>query len=198
MKLIVQSGDKAGLEIPIAGPKFMIGRAEDCRLRPNSEMVSRHHCVILLENGIAAVRDFGSKNGTFVNDQRVEQEQELKAGDRLRVGPLEFEISLPVTAGAGKADASAAQQLADDGDLDISDWLGEDAPSSDPGAETRVGKFNFEPEEQPAEDEEDTEEQKGKKTPGKLVGRFADSKKPAAEDSRSAASEALNKFFHRR
>jgi len=198
MKLIVLSGDKAGLEVPIAGPRFMIGRAEDCRLRPNSEMISRHHCAILLEDGAAVVRDFGSKNGTFVNDQRVEKQQELKTGDRLRVGPLEFEVRLPADMPANKPQVDAAQTAPDDADLDISDWIGEGVPAGDPGAETHIGRLDFESEEQPEEAEKKPEEQKGKKKPGKATARFADGKKPSAESSRSAATEALNKLFYRR
>ena len=197
-KLIVLNGDKAGLEVPIAGPKFMIGRAEDCRLRPNSEMISRHHCAILLEDGAAVVRDFGSKNGTFVNDQQVQNQQELKTGDRLRVGPLEFEVRLPAGAPADQPQADAAQTAPDDAELDISDWIGEGAPAGDPGAETHIGRLDFEPEAQPEEAEQKPGEQKGKKKSGKLTGRPAEGKKPIAESSRSAASEALNKLFYRR
>jgi pSer/pThr/pTyr-binding forkhead associated (FHA) protein len=100
LKLVVVGGKNAGQKIPVAGPKFFIGRSEECQLRPNSDLVSRHHCAILLEEDFAAIRDFGSKNGTFVNDERVRGEQELNSGDRLRVGPLEFEVELTEAAAA--------------------------------------------------------------------------------------------------
>jgi len=45
-----------------------------------------------VEEGFLAVATFGSKNGTFVNGEQVKAERELKAGDRLRIGPLEFDI----------------------------------------------------------------------------------------------------------
>ncbi len=73
VKLIVTQGKNAGQEVPVPGPKFFIGRAEDCDLRPQSDLISRHHCALLVEDGYVAVRDFGSKNGTFVNDQRVKR-----------------------------------------------------------------------------------------------------------------------------
>ncbi len=102
VKLVVANGKNAGRKIAVPGPKFFIGRAEDCQLRPNSDLVSRHHCVILIEDGFVAVRDFGSKNGTFVNDEQVRAEQELKNGDRLKVGQLEFTVELAVTVGGKK------------------------------------------------------------------------------------------------
>ncbi len=92
LKVLV--GRHAGQVIRIAAPKFLIGRAEDCQLRPHSEMVSRHHCALIIEGDYAEVRDFGSKNGTFVNEERVLPARELKNGDVLRIGPLQFEVTL--------------------------------------------------------------------------------------------------------
>jgi len=96
LKLKVLVGAHVGKELPITGPKFLIGRAEDCHLRPKSEMISRHHCVLLVDEESAAIRDLGSRNGTFVNDERVLGERVLTTGDRLKVGPLEFEVNLQV------------------------------------------------------------------------------------------------------
>lgn len=96
VKLLVVSGKSTGQTIPISGGKFFIGRAEDCNLRPYSDLISRHHCAILVEQGVVTIRDFGSKNGTFVNGERVRTEQEMKNGDRLKVGDLEFELQLKV------------------------------------------------------------------------------------------------------
>jgi hypothetical protein len=142
VKLVVASGKNAGKKIAVPGPKFFIGRAEDCQLRPNSDLVSRHHCVLLIEDGFVAVRDFGSKNGTFVNDQQVRAEQELKNGDHLKVGQLEFTVELAVAVGGKKkpkvhsiqeAAARAARTgaaAADDLDLDL--LLGDAAASGPP------------------------------------------------------------------
>lgn len=96
VKLVVVSGKNAGQAIPVSGERFFIGRAEDCNLRPYSDLISRHHCAILMDQGVVLVRDFGSKNGTFINGERVRTEQEAKNGDRLKVGDLEFELQLTV------------------------------------------------------------------------------------------------------
>ncbi|MDO4585714.1 MAG: FHA domain-containing protein [Planctomycetia bacterium] len=96
VQLKVVSGSKAGQLITINLPQFIIGRAEDCHLKPRSELISRYHCAILSEEGYVAIRDLGSKNGVFLNGHRVAIEEELKNGDKLIIGPLEFEIVLTV------------------------------------------------------------------------------------------------------
>ena len=46
------------------------------------------------------VRDLGSRNGTYVNDQRITEEVPLSVGDELRVGPLKFRVGASVSAAA--------------------------------------------------------------------------------------------------
>ncbi|MDR1492603.1 MAG: FHA domain-containing protein [Planctomycetaceae bacterium] len=98
VKLVVASGSRAGQAISINLPKFFIGRAEDCHLKPKSELISRYHCAIITENGgYVAVRDMQSKNGVYVNGERISSEKEVKTGDKLVVGPLEFEFQISVS-----------------------------------------------------------------------------------------------------
>jgi len=94
VKLVVTGGKNAGRAVPVAGGKFFIGRAPDCHLRPRSDLISQHHCLVLVDKDAVSVRDFGSKTGTWVNGQRVERERGLKPGDRLRIGRLEFEVRI--------------------------------------------------------------------------------------------------------
>ena len=47
--------------------------------------ISRSHCTLIRRDGIVIVRDH-SRYGSFVNDERVDGEAELGAGDRLRLG----------------------------------------------------------------------------------------------------------------
>jgi pSer/pThr/pTyr-binding forkhead associated (FHA) protein len=49
----------------------LIGRAEDCDLRLESDFVSNYHCILLLDQYTLQLRDLGSKNGTLVNGCRV-------------------------------------------------------------------------------------------------------------------------------
>lgn len=90
--LRVLSERQSGTVIPLPQGRFLIGREEDCHLRPNSELVSRHHCVFTNDNITLRLRDLGSTNGTFVNGERLRGAVVLNAGDRVSVGKLEFEV----------------------------------------------------------------------------------------------------------
>jgi pSer/pThr/pTyr-binding forkhead associated (FHA) protein len=217
--LVVMGGKHAGQEVPIPHAKFLIGRAEDCHLRPGSELVSRHHAVILVEEGFVAVRDFSSKNGTFVNGERIKTERELKTGDHLKIGPLEFEVRLDVPVAGKKrpkihnvqeAAARTAEsfQPAADNEVDLSDWLGEDEDSpteprtakagsleTAPTAENDIGDTTAIPRQgQPSNGGE--EKKKEKQTD--FSHRLQEAKREAAADSISAADDMLRRFFGRR
>jgi hypothetical protein len=139
VKLKVLDGASAGRELPVPGPEFVIGRSEECHLRPKSDMVSRRHCSLVITDDQVILRDFGSKNGTHINEVRVEGEKVLEPNDVLRIGPLKFGVlfstgkgstkqpaAKPVVA-AKEAPAKAATatggKTAAVADDDISDWL---------------------------------------------------------------------------
>lgn len=76
---------------PLAGNVTVIGRRDDCDLRIPLPTISRRHCQLSLNNSAVELRDLGSRCGTFVNDQKVEDETAtVKAGDYIRIGPLTF------------------------------------------------------------------------------------------------------------
>lgn len=91
-ELHVLGGKHSGQVIPLNRRKFLIGRESDCQLRPNSELVSRHHCVFGIDEYSVRLRDLGSTNGTTVNGERIVKETTLNAGDKVVVGNLEFEF----------------------------------------------------------------------------------------------------------
>lgn len=66
-----------------------IGRRQDCDFCIPLPVVSRRHCEINLDAGRVTVRDLASRNGTLVNGTPVEEAQ-LKPGDVLKIGPVEF------------------------------------------------------------------------------------------------------------
>jgi pSer/pThr/pTyr-binding forkhead associated (FHA) protein len=100
LSLVVAQGIHQGKVIPIPVAQFLIGRDEGCQLRPASQAISKRHCAILARSGKVFVRDFGSTNGTFVNDAQVTGEQEIKDGDQLKIGPLEFKVRIDKSSGS--------------------------------------------------------------------------------------------------
>ena len=88
-KLAVVTGKPVGMQIPLL-KRFLIGRGTDCNLRPRSNFVSRHHCLITMPAGNVRVRDLESTHGTLINGQRIVGEVTVQDGDLLQVGPLVF------------------------------------------------------------------------------------------------------------
>jgi predicted component of type VI protein secretion system len=98
VKLLVVRGQPQGKRLAFPPGEFLIGRGSECHIRPDHAWVSRQHCQLLVTEDGVSIRDLGSTNGTLVNGTRILGEQRLKAGDRLQVGPLTFEVQLePVT-----------------------------------------------------------------------------------------------------
>jgi diguanylate cyclase (GGDEF)-like protein len=83
--LVIIAGSEIGRRVDLTHEELAIGRAEQCTICVNSDMVSRRHAVINRVLGKYVVVDMNSTNGTFVNDERVAQHA-LKDGDLLRVG----------------------------------------------------------------------------------------------------------------
>jgi pSer/pThr/pTyr-binding forkhead associated (FHA) protein len=215
LKLKVTAGTNAGQEIKVPGPKYFIGRAEDCQLRPRSDLISRHHCVLIVEEKVAVVRDFGSKNGTQVNGERVGSERQLENGDILKVGPLEFQVVLtdsPKKRPKINSIEEAAERAAStdfDMDSDVSQWLNDGVQSADtqeiskqnteevlikPGATHAPAANMYVPPTPESAPEEPALAGKGgtdRKEPGKLP------KGPVAKDSFSAAADMLRKMRKR-
>jgi pSer/pThr/pTyr-binding forkhead associated (FHA) protein len=93
-ELHVIGGKHSGQVIRLNRRKFLIGRETDCQLRPNSELVSRHHCVFGIDEYSVRLRDLGSTNGTTVNGEQIVKEVTLIAGDNVTVGNLDFEFRI--------------------------------------------------------------------------------------------------------
>lgn len=99
--LKVVGGKHDGEIIPLSSARFLIGRESDCDLRPNSDMVSRHHCAFTVDDYGVRLRDLGSTNGTIVNGERIRGVVQLNAGDEITVGKLEFALVIGDVGAAG-------------------------------------------------------------------------------------------------
>lgn len=110
-ELKVVGGKHAGQVIPLNRQKFLIGREQDCQLRPNSEMVSRHHCVFSVDDYSVRLRDLGSTNGTLVNGERIKKDVVLVAGDRVVIGNLEFELVIQAGVVAVESDSAVLSAI---------------------------------------------------------------------------------------
>ncbi|MBP62328.1 MAG: hypothetical protein CMJ62_12485 [Planctomycetaceae bacterium] len=217
VKLKILKGSRKDKLLPVQGPELLIGRGKECDLRPRTEIISRKHCLITITDSQVMVRDLGSKNGTFVNGERIEADHGLQNGDHLEVGPLEFELLIDSKTSTkrpevqGMADVIQRTSQNPTGsatDFNVGSWLDEvdEHERAERRADPETRQFKLDETEQLPVNETSTnpgdttidgrpnssqEKPKFNKNAGKLprIG------KAPAKDSREAAQEMLKKFF---
>lgn len=94
----------------------IIGRSADCNPQlpddENHRGISRYHCLLDINPPDIRVRDFGSKNGTYINGKNIGQRQrnqtaeeavkfqfpeyDLQTGDEINLGHTVFKVSIEV------------------------------------------------------------------------------------------------------
>lgn len=90
--LVITSGGKAGLEIPLGTEPLMIGRASDAGLQIRDDYTSTHHARLLLWGTEWVVQDLDSTNGTFVDGERIDTPTQIAVGVPVKVGATTFEL----------------------------------------------------------------------------------------------------------
>ena len=94
VKLLVVQGRPWGKHLDFSRGDYYFGRGTECHVRPNSDWVSRQHCLLRVTPDAAFLRDLGSRNGTLVNGVLLEGERCLAEGDLVQLGPLVFQVFL--------------------------------------------------------------------------------------------------------
>lgn len=74
--------------------ELLIGRGNHCGMQILSPDVSRSHCRVHIDDEQVVVYDLESRNGTFVNGQRVEGRRELQDADILGLGSTLLVVEL--------------------------------------------------------------------------------------------------------
>jgi pSer/pThr/pTyr-binding forkhead associated (FHA) protein len=69
-----------------------VGRGTGNMVQVLDAGVSKRHAAIVYLNDRWCVQDLGSRNGVFVNGKQIKKPVELRNGDKIRFGPLEFEM----------------------------------------------------------------------------------------------------------
>jgi len=82
---IVEAGPLRGEVFEFHEAEIVIGRDSTCAIRIDSSDVSREHATVRMGGGGPILVDLRSRNGTFVNEERITQKP-LKPGDVVRVG----------------------------------------------------------------------------------------------------------------
>ena len=74
--------------------KVTIGRGRDNAIYLDDKLVSRHHAVMQKIKSFFFIKDLSSRNGTYVNGEKIPEDKyiKLKSGDTVKVGRTELRI----------------------------------------------------------------------------------------------------------
>ena len=84
--LLELEGSQPGALFSIHAPCALIGRGANADVILDDATISVEHARLTLDGDGAYIEDLSSRNGTFINNQRVEQRTRLDDGDYLRLG----------------------------------------------------------------------------------------------------------------
>lgn len=218
IQLKVLAGSSEGKLIPVTQEKFLIGRSDECQLRPKSDSISRRHCALVQKDDRLLLIDLKSRNGTIVNEKKLDpaKAKVLKHGDRIQVGKLEFEVIIQTAIASKKkpevkdVKEAAVRSAENTGDsryeeVDVSSWLEEadqiKRDRNDPVTRqfnlTDSAKLDISADSTVMEAQIDNETKTNQpQTPSKKPMKLPPKDpKPLTGSSKDAASETLRKFF---
>ena len=100
--VLADSGPLKGLQW-LVNRELIIGREDSCEIVIPDRQISRRHARIYLSTEGVFLEDLGSKNGTYLNSQRIVGSQQLHEGDEIRIAFtqsflfLSADATLPLT-----------------------------------------------------------------------------------------------------
>jgi len=94
-QLKILRGSEPGREFDLEGDRWVVGRSPECDVVIDVAAVSRRHVILTDESPKDGpsrffVKDLGSRNGTYINDQRVAERAPIRDGDRMLICDVLF------------------------------------------------------------------------------------------------------------
>ena len=93
LKITLYEADKGArtvLSELTSGDRLLIGRGQTVQVWINDKNISREHCAISYQNDQILIEDLKSRNGTFVNGQRIVQHTPLRDGDQVKLASTSY------------------------------------------------------------------------------------------------------------
>jgi DNA-binding winged helix-turn-helix (wHTH) protein len=92
-----------GVAFALRDGRNVIGRDSTAHVKLDSASASRSHAVVTVTGDEAILQDLRSRNGTFLNGERLETARPLRAGDEIRIAG--FAIRFQTAPGSARATA---------------------------------------------------------------------------------------------
>jgi two-component system cell cycle response regulator len=89
--LVLIYGSELGKKYNLNAPSLVIGRSSKCDIQIDQESISRNHTKIVNTGKSILIRDLGSTNGTYVNDEPID-EYVMRDGDLIKIGRTIFKF----------------------------------------------------------------------------------------------------------
>lgn len=91
-RLVITSGAKEGLEMPLGTEPLTIGRSSESGLVIRDDYTSTHHARLVLWGDEWVIQDLDSTNGTFLNGNRVNAPTPVPLNTPIKIGTTSFEL----------------------------------------------------------------------------------------------------------
>ncbi len=91
-RLVITSGAKEGLELPLEGDQLTIGRSADSGLVIRDDYTSTHHARLMLWDDVWMLQDLDSTNGSFVKGKKVGAPTPVPPNTPVSIGTTTFEL----------------------------------------------------------------------------------------------------------
>lgn len=91
-RIVITSGPKAGLELPLGTEPLTIGRSSESGLVIRDDYTSSHHARLVLWGDQWMLQDLDSTNGTWLDGSRVTAPVPITVGASIKVGATTFEL----------------------------------------------------------------------------------------------------------
>lgn len=91
-RLVITSGAKEGLELPLEGDQLTIGRSADSGLVIRDDYTSTHHARLMLWDGTWMIQDLDSTNGTLLSGKKVGAPTAVPLNTPVSIGTTTFEL----------------------------------------------------------------------------------------------------------
>ena len=114
-KIRIRNGPYSGRERTLGNEPVSIGRDAEAGVQILDRSASRFHCEVFPVGGMYFARDLDSKNGTYVNDERLTDEELIREGDVIKIGTTE----LVFESGVAVNDDDSSERIAYHDDADM-------------------------------------------------------------------------------
>ncbi|MGN8553259.1 UNVERIFIED_CONTAM: FHA domain-containing protein [Microbacterium sp. SLM126] len=91
-RIVITSGPKAGIELPLGKEPLTIGRSSESALVVRDDYTSSHHARLVLWGDQWMIQDLDSTNGTWHDGSRVTAPAPVTIGAPIKVGATTFEL----------------------------------------------------------------------------------------------------------